>query len=314
MMGAVTLLLLAGVVRDSGPSIGEGPMHRIYERFIGAGRAYATRRVRQFHKPTETQVVSVVLTGGPCAGKSSSLAPLMDAAKAEGFDVYCAPEAATMVFNCGFSFPSPNDPHCEEKILAFQKALFKLQLQMERSMTLMAASTGRPSILIFDRGLLDGKAYMLPESWERLLREVACEGRDAICPFKDAGADVTEEYLMQRYDGVIHMITAADGAAAFYKHSGTIDDQGNAVFRRETAAEAIAQDRRTQECWSEHPHLAVVKNPQSEEDGTAGGYSEGSEHTTPDYFQRKLATTTEAVLAIARKAHPLQPECDRTFA
>jgi hypothetical protein len=58
----------------------------------------------------------------------------------------------------------------------------------------------------------------------------------------------------------------------------------------------------------------VVKNPQSEEDGTAGGYREGSEHTTPDYFQRKLATTTEAVLAIARKAHPLQPECDRTFA
>eukprot|EP00966_Prymnesium_polylepis_P070754 1644245-Prymnesium_polylepis.1 len=95
----------------------------------------------------------------------------MEAAKRDGFDVYCAPEAATMIFNCGFSFPLPDDPMAEQKILAFQKALFKLQLQLERSMTLMAASTGRPSILIFDRGLLDGKAYMSEEGWRQLLHD-----------------------------------------------------------------------------------------------------------------------------------------------
>ena len=90
------------------------------------------------------------------------LAHLTDAAKREGFDVYAAPETATLMFNCGFSFPRPDDPQVEAKVLAFQCALFKLQLQLERSMTLTAASTGRPSIIVFDRGLMDAKGDPLP--------------------------------------------------------------------------------------------------------------------------------------------------------
>jgi len=270
-------------------------MHRVYERLTRAGRAERARPVRRFHKPTETQVIRIALTGGPCAGKSSSLAPIMEAAKREGFDVYCAPEAATMMFNCGFSFPSPDDPQQEEKILAFQKALFKLQLQLERSMTLVAASTGRPSIIIFDRGLLDGKAYMSAASWQRLLHDVAHEGRDVVL----MGADVSEEYLLCRYDGVIHLVTAADGASACYKHRETEDDQGNIVFRRETAEQAVALDRRTQDCWADHPHLVVVSNPQAVD----------GDETGLEGFQRKLAIVTESVLTIARQAHPL---CDGT--
>ena len=122
------------------------------------------------YKHERTRVVRIVLTGGPCAGKSSSLAHFTEAAKCEGFDVYTAPEAATLIFNCGLAFPES-----EEKILEFQKALFKLQLQMERSMTHMAATTGRPSIIIFDRGLMDGRAYMTSEMWEQLLDEVEHE-------------------------------------------------------------------------------------------------------------------------------------------
>ena len=76
------------------------------------------------YKHERTRVVRIVLTGGPCAGKSSSLQHFTEAAKREGFDVYTAPEAATLIFNCGLAFPQS-----EEKILEFQKALFKLQLQ-----------------------------------------------------------------------------------------------------------------------------------------------------------------------------------------
>uniref|UniRef100_A0A7S0P2L2 NadR/Ttd14 AAA domain-containing protein n=1 Tax=Calcidiscus leptoporus TaxID=127549 RepID=A0A7S0P2L2_9EUKA len=276
-----------GLARDDGPGIGEGPMHRVYEKLTRAGRSRVSRRASKFHKPTETRVIRIVLTGGPCGGKSSSLAPLMESAKREGFDVYCAPEIATMVFNCGFSFPTPDDPRVEEKILAFQTAVFKLQLQLERSMTLIAASTGRPSIIIFDRGLLDGKAYMSGESWTQLLHDVAHDGRDVVL----LGEDVSEEYILHRYDGVIHLVTAADGAEAFYKHRETQDDQGNIVFRRESAAQAIEQDRRTRECWADHPQLVVVRNP-------VVGVAE-------DGFRRKLATATEAVLTIARRAQPL---------
>jgi len=291
------LALASGGTRRDGPGVGDGPMHRTYEKLMQGARAQQPRSVRNFHKPTETQVIRIVLTGGPCAGKSSSLAHLTEAAKREGFDVFCAPECATMVFNCGISFPSPDDPRAEEKILAFQKALFKLQLQLERSMTLMAASTGRPSIIIFDRGLLDGKGYMQASQWEALLHDVAHEGRDVVL----MGEDVTEDYILQRYDGIIHMVTAADGAEAFYRQGEVTDDHGNVVIRRETAEEAIELDRRTRECWQAHPRLIVVSNPQTgaaEDCGEDGGGG-------LDGFERKLATATESVLSIARQAHPL---------
>ena len=47
----------------------------------------------------------------------------------------------------------------------------------------------------------------------QLLHDVAHEGRDVVL----LGADVSEEYILRRYDGVIHMVTAADGAPAFYR-------------------------------------------------------------------------------------------------
>ena len=58
---------------------------------------------------------------------------------------------------------------------------------------------------------------MSSESWERLLHDVAHEGREIVL----CGADMSEQYILDRYDGVIHMVTAADGAAAFYKHRET---------------------------------------------------------------------------------------------
>jgi predicted ATPase len=267
---------------------GEGPLHRIYSVLASKARAEKVGRVGSFKSPTETTVVRIVLTGGPCAGKSSSLTHLTEELKLEGFDVYVAPEMATLVFNCGFQWPDDDDPKRAAKILSFQTALFKLQLQLERSMTVMAAATGRPSIIIFDRGLMDGKGYMEPEWWEQLLHDVAHVGRDVVL----LGRDVSEQYILQRYDGVIHMVTAAEGAAAFYKHGDVVDDAGNQVFRREAPTEAIALDHKTRRCWQDHPRHIVVENPPAPEDGGMAG------------FHKKLRTATQAVLEIARQVHP----------
>lgn len=267
---------------------GEGPLHRIYSALATRARADRVRSVGSFKSPTETQVVRIVLTGGPCAGKSSSLTHLTEELKLEGFDVYVAPEVATLVFNCGFAWPDDNDPKRAAKILSFQTALFKLQLQLERSMTVMAAATGRPSIIIFDRGLMDGKGYMEPEWWKQLLHDVAHEGRDIVL----MGRDVSEDYILQRYDGIIHMVTAADGAASFYKHGDVVDDAGNQVFRREAPAEAVDLDHRTRRCWEDHPRHIVVENPPADNDNGMEG------------FRKKLRVATQAVLEIARQVHP----------
>ena len=46
--------------------------------------------------------------------------------------------------------------------------MIELQLQMEESFLRVAASTGQPTVLIMDRGLLDLSAYLPPEQWRQV--------------------------------------------------------------------------------------------------------------------------------------------------
>ena len=139
---------------------GDSRLHRVDASLTKIGLAKSPRAVgrRNRDKPGETHVVRIALTGGPCAGKSSALKRLTEVATEAGFDVYTAPESATILFNAG------TDPSLVFSDAAmgftFQTSLMRLQLSMERSLTAIAASTGRPSIIIFDRGLLDAKGYV----------------------------------------------------------------------------------------------------------------------------------------------------------
>jgi len=237
--------------------------------------------------PSHTEVVRIVLTGGPCAGKSSALSHLCKAATAEGFDVLTAPETATLFFNCGWKFPSPGLPDFQQQVLEFQKQNLGLQIALERSMTALATSSKRPTIVVFDRGLFDPKAYLTPELWstavEKLIKWKSFP--EAIDTVKAA-----EKYMCERYDACIHLVTAADGADHFYKCGTTVDDSGGVVHRRETAQEAIDLDQKLERAWHDHlgstgKHI-VVRNE-------AGG------------FAQKLSEATEAVLRVARKKYPL---------
>jgi len=59
-----------------------------------------------------------------------------------------------------------------------------------------------------------------------------------------------------RYDGVFHLVTAANGKEEFYTTA-------NNLARRESAEEAREQDGRIQEAWLGHPHLRVIDNSRS---------------------------------------------------
>eukprot|EP00662_Eupelagonemidae_sp_cell21_P057371 gene57371-biopygen46970 len=58
----------------------------------------------------------------------------------------------------------------------------------------------------------------------------------------------------KRYDLILHLVTAADGAEEFY----SLD---NNEARRETPEEARSQDRRLREVWLGHPRHVVINNP-----------------------------------------------------
>ena len=140
-------------------------------------------------------------------------------------------------------------------------------------MTNLAAQTGRPSIIVFDRGMMDAKGYMDAEMWEKVLSHV------------DLRHPVTEDYVRGRYDGVIHLVTAANGASKWYKWGKTMDDSGHEVFRKESPDEAIALDNQMIRVWSGHERHIVIEN-------------------TSEGFSSKLERAANAVLDIAKEAHP----------
>ena len=59
--------------------------------------------------------------------------------------------------NGGCKFPGTSN---DEMLMEFESALLLEQLQSERSFLMIAASTGRPSVVVMDRGLMDIKAYL----------------------------------------------------------------------------------------------------------------------------------------------------------
>jgi CYTH domain-containing protein len=85
---------------------------------------------------------------------------------------------------------------------------------------------------------MDVSAYLPAESWTALLNEHDW----TVVGLRD-----------RRYEAVLHLVTAADGALAFYT------TENNAV-RSETPEQARALDRRLRDAWVGHPHLRVIDN------------------------------------------------------
>jgi len=148
---------------------------------------------------THTQkVYRVVLTGGPCSGKTSSLAHVRAACKQAGYDCLVVPEVPTILMEGGATYPGFEGGH---RLIAFEAALIRLQLQMEESFLTIARSLGKPTIMLMDRGSVDICAYLMPKDWLATL---------------SALGGLTTADLLLRYHQVIHLVTAADGAPSFY--------------------------------------------------------------------------------------------------
>jgi signal recognition particle GTPase len=54
------------------------------------------------------KVHKILLTGGPCAGKTTSLAKLQSTLDNKGFRVFCVPEAATLMMKGGAILDTSN--------------------------------------------------------------------------------------------------------------------------------------------------------------------------------------------------------------
>lgn len=193
---------------------------------------------------SDKKVYSIVLTGGPSAGKSTILQFVKKyfnkynsdkKDKSQQILVLTLNETATHLINQGVSF-TPFDT------LLFQKLVLSTQISMEKTMEEYAKSLSKQYhkvIILMDRGLLDGKAYLIEDkglnkevedTWNKILDEIGIK-------------EQYQQHLL-KYDLIIHIVTAAKGTGFFYTTE-------NNVARTETPEQAINIDGKTLLVWEQ---------------------------------------------------------------
>lgn len=178
------------------------------------------------------ELTKIVITGGPCAGKSTAMSRIQDEFTRMGYTVLFVPETATELITGGVA------PWTCGTNAAFQQCLLRLQLEKETVFETAAQTMEADKVLIVcDRGTIDNKAYMSDEEFAAALCSV--------------GSNEVE--LRDRYDAVFHLVTAAKGAEEFYTTA-------NNAARTETVEQAAAMDDKLIAAWTGHPHLRVIDN------------------------------------------------------
>ncbi len=177
-------------------------------------------------------ITKIVITGGPCAGKTTALSWIQNKYTKEGYDVIFIPEAATEIINAGIN------PRSIKENINFQKIILNLQTAKEKVYEKATKYLTNDKILIvYDRGTMDGKAYITKQEFKQLL----------------LSTNNNEVELRDNYDAVFHLVTAANGAEKFY----TLE---NNQARYETVEEARNIDKKLIESWTGHPHLRIIDN------------------------------------------------------
>lgn len=175
----------------------------------------------------------IVLTGGPCAGKTTALVKVIEHFSSLGFKVFTIPEVPTMFLQAGMDYLTKNEDFFYEG----EKATLEIQLALEDKFQRMASTISQPVLIVCDRGALDISTYLKPEMWQKITQL----------------ANTDNQQLLDRYDAVLHLVSAADGAEQYY----TLATNAN---RTEGISKARMLDKKIISAWKDHPYLRVINN------------------------------------------------------
>lgn len=174
-------------------------------------------------------VKKIVLTGGPGAGKSTSIETIKEYLESEGYLVYIVPEAATELDECGID-------RTKMSTYDFQNIVLTYQIEREKVFETITklSNIEKDVILLYDRGLLDSKVYTKDdEEFDELIKL----------------RNINEQDILDRYDLVIFLETAAK-IGAYTKE--------NNKARKENVIEAIENDDKTFDVWKNHRNIKKI--------------------------------------------------------
>ena len=185
------------------------------------------------------EIKKIVLTGGPCAGKTTALVRIIEHFSNLGYKVFTIPEVPTLFTQAGMNYLTKNRGFFYEG----EKATLEIQMALEDKFMRMAEEcTEQPCHIVCDRGTMDISAYMAKDTWADITRAVG----------------TSTPQLRQRYDAVLHLVSAADGAEQFYTTANNA--QRNEPMTEEGLRIARSLDKKVIHAWTGHPHLRVINN------------------------------------------------------
>jgi thymidylate kinase len=176
------------------------------------------------------KVYKFVITGGPCGGKTTALEKIKEKFKDMDINVLVVPETASEIIGGGVTAKKIG-------VLNLQKLIFRLQLEKEAIFDIATEHINQDTVIIYDRGLIDGNAYIDDKGFDIILEQYG----------------YTKEQLMAKYDAVFHIVTAALGAEEYYTLA-------NNSARSEKPEDARLLDDNTKRVWQNHPCYRYYDN------------------------------------------------------
>ncbi|XP_044753936.1 TRPL translocation defect protein 14 isoform X1 [Coccinella septempunctata] len=196
----------------------------------------------------------LVLTGGPCGGKTTGQTRLCTFFENLGWKVFRVPETASVLLSGGIKFSDLNEDEAMEYLhklskwgkplefkgdaVHFQENLLKTMIQIENTFFELGRTSSRNCLIICDRGTMDASAFISKEKWETIMRDNDWNN---------------VELRDNRYHQIIHMVSAAKGAEEFYSTEEHSCRSEGVELARELDSKAAA-------AWIGHPYFDVVDN------------------------------------------------------
>ena len=131
----------------------------------------------------QKKIAKIVITGGPCGGKTTAMSWIQNAFTRMGYAVLFVDETATQLISGGAA------PWLSTSNRDFQWRLLELQLNKEKTFVEIAKTMKSDKILVVcDRAALDNRAYMTAQDFRFVLRQM----------------NTNEVALRDQYDAVFH--------------------------------------------------------------------------------------------------------------
>lgn len=184
------------------------------------------------------KVRKIAVTGGPCGGKSEVMEALKEIF---GQSATIMPEVATQLLEIpygegGVGIPGKDLEWSQDWQDNFQQMVIDKQLEDETILTQIASLRETDVILICDRGVLDGAAYLEGGRHEFLEK-----------------FSLSEEQCFGLYDAVIHLNSLATDNPELYERLKATNPS-----RFEDAETAQELDHKLHRAWEGHPrHIRI---------------------------------------------------------